>query len=135
MQTTPSLQSGNQREFLRVRPEVQAGVTVHINGSDFIEIQRVIDLSEGGIQLRVPHRFEGCHIDGVVGLVIALPVSDIKPFRLEGRIRHIRDDTFGIQFVGCSEKSRLLLRRYIAQRLRAEDGIFSYLKYRLGLTR
>lgn len=135
MQTTTRLQAGSQREFLRVRPEPHAGVTVHINGSDFIEIQKVLDVGEGGIRLRVPHRFEGCHIDGLVGLVIALPMADTKPFRLEGRIRHISEDTFGIQFVGCSEKSRQLLRRYIALRLRAEDGIFSYLKFRLGLTR
>jgi hypothetical protein len=135
MQTATNLQQGSQRGFVRVRPETHAGVTVHINGSDFIEIQKVVDISEGGIRLRVPHRFEGCHIDGLVGLVITLPLSDTKPFRLEGRIRHIHEDTFGIQFAGCNDKSRQLLRRYIALRLRVEDGFFSYLKFQLGMTR
>lgn len=135
MQTATSLQSGSQRGALRVRPEARAGVTVHINGSDFIEIQKVLDLSEGGIRLRVPHRFEGCHIDGVVGLVIALPLADMQSFRLEGRIRHLSEDTFGIQFVNCSEKARQLLRRYIGERLRAEEGLFAYLKFRFGLVR
>lgn len=135
MQTATRLQSGSQREAVRVRPDAQAGVTVHINGSDFIEIQKALDISEGGIRLRVPHRFEGCRIDGLVGLVITLPVPDTQPFRLEGRIRHIQEDTFGIQFAGSNDKARQLLRRYIALRLRAENGFLSYLKFQLGLTR
>lgn len=135
MPTATGLQAGSQRAFVRVKPDARAGVTVHINGADFIEIQKVIDLSEGGIRLRVPHRFEGCHIDGLVGLVIALPIADVKPFRVEGRIRHLQEDTFGIQFVNCGDKARQLLRRYIGGRLREEDGFFSYLKFQLGLIR
>ncbi|HET8731156.1 MAG TPA: PilZ domain-containing protein [Moraxellaceae bacterium] len=125
----------NQRRGIRVAPDARANVTVHINGPDFIEIQKAVDIGEGGVRLRVPHRFEGCHIDNLVTLVISLPLSDTPPFRLEGRIRHAGNDTFGVQFASVGENARQLLRRYIALRLRESEGLLAYLKFRLGLVR
>lgn len=135
MRSADQTKGMNLRNRIRVAPDARANVTVHINGPDFIEIQKALDISEGGVRLCVPHRFEGCQIDSLVTLVISLPMSDSKPFRLEGRIRHAHNDTFGVQFAGVGETARQLLRRYIALRLRESEGLLAYLRFRLGLIR
>lgn len=127
--------ASNQRKGIRVAPDARASVTVHLNGPDFVEIQKALDIGEGGVRLRVPHRFEGCHIDDPVTLVISLPLAGMPPFQLEGRIRHAGNDTFGVQFSNVRASARQLLRRYIALRLRESEGLLAYLKFRLGLVR
>lgn len=127
--------ASNQRKGIRVVPDARASVTVHINGPDFIEIQKALDISEGGVRLRVPHRFEGCHIDNPVTLVISLPMPGTPPFQLTGRIRHVGSDNFGVQFSSVGMAARELLRRYIALRLRESEGLLAYLKFRMGLAR
>lgn len=125
----------SRREFVRVAPAPGAPIRVDINGEDFIEVLRAQDLGEGGIRIRVPHQFKGCHIDSRVSVVISLPAPVACTLRLDGRIRHAVADTFGVHFLEVDPPSRAALRRYVAARLRSERGFWHWLAYRLGLVR
>jgi hypothetical protein len=124
----------NRRRFIRVRPEKNAPVSVDINGADFIETIHAIDISENGIGISVPHGFHGCHVDEPASFIIHLPQPINKFLRVEGMIRHVRNNSFGVRFTNMNDKSRAAVRKYIALALR-KHGLWEYLRYIVGLVR
>lgn len=121
------------REFVRIKPDSDAPVKVDINGDDFIEIAKAIDISEGGIRITVPHRFAGCHVDQPVSFIISLPQPIGKHIRLEGKIKHTGNDSFGISFTNMDERARRSIRRYIGSWLKRRS-FWDYLRYTFGAT-
>lgn len=134
MSLTIKANAGNRRKFIRVQPEAEAPVRVDINGEGYIEVLHAIDISENGIRINVNHRFGGCDIDQPAAFVIYLPAPINKFFRAEGRIKHVRNDSFGVHFTHLSEKSRALVRGYIAFWLKRHN-LWNYLRYLVGLLR
>jgi hypothetical protein len=109
-----------QRVHIRVWPSPSRPVQVQIIGSDFLDVLIPVDVSEGGVGLRVPHRFEGCAINGQVDMIVKLP--GVRAFQVKGLIRHIRDEAggkgiFGAQFVDLRPEHRELLRAYVDERV------------------
>jgi hypothetical protein len=125
----------NRRQYLRVVPEALSPVRVDINGVDFIEVCKAFDISEGGLRILVPHRFEGCHIDRPVELIVHLPAPVNKLFKAEGLIRHVASDSFGVRFTTINDRAVELIRAYIMAWVRRNDGWVDYLRYRLGWMR
>ena len=122
----------NRRQHIRVQPERGSPIEVDINGEDFIEVLRAVDISMGGMGINVAHLFKGCRINRSVAVIVTLPTSGGRGFQVDGRIRHVKDHRFGIQFVGLADADRKQLREYIASRL--TDAPWSVrLKQRLGL--
>jgi hypothetical protein len=108
-----------QRVHRRVRPHPGKPVQIQIIGSDFLDVLLPIDVSEGGVGLRVPHRFEGCTINGVLDFIVKLP--SVRAFQVKGMIRHIRNEPdgggmFGAEFVNLRPEHQDLLRAYINDR-------------------
>lgn len=124
----------NRRQFIRVEPEPNAPVRVDINGTDFIETIKAIDISEGGIGIEVPHNFRGCHVDQPASFVIHLPKPINKFFRVDGMIRHVRHHSFGVHFTNMNDRSRALVRSYIALGVK-KRGWWDYIRYVTGLLR
>ncbi len=122
----------NKRRFFRIRPDVDAPVKVDINGDGFIEIVKAIDISEGGIRISVPHRFAGCHVDQPVSFIISLPQPLNQHITLEGRIKHVRNDSFGVRFTHVDDRARATLRSYIGHWLKRRS-FWDYFRYTLGL--
>jgi hypothetical protein len=124
----------SMRRFLRVKPDFDEPVKVDINGDGFIEIVKAVDISEAGIRITVPHRFSGCHVDQPVSFIISLPPPVGKHVSLEGRIKHVRSDSFGVNFTNVDERARAMIRRYIGGWIRRRS-LWDYLRYSLGLMR
>jgi hypothetical protein len=123
----------NRRLHTRAEPHSFAPIRVDINGDGFIEVLNVADISEGGIRINVPHHFEGCHIEKSVTFIITLPAPINMHFKESGYIKHVLDDSFGVNFINPSHKSRALIRRYIGLWLLGNSRWFYYVCYRLGL--
>lgn len=132
MDITIAATAHERRRFIRITPERSAPVRVDINGVDFIETIHAADISESGIGIVVPHGFRGCHVDEPATFVIHLPQPINKFFRVEGLIRHVRDQSFGVRFTNMSDKSRALVRKYIALGIR-KRGWWDYIRYMMGL--
>ena len=62
-----------QRRQLRVKPEDGNPIRVDINGENFVDILYANDISEGGLNVSVPHQFQDCEIDTPVSLMVQLP--------------------------------------------------------------
>ncbi len=123
----------NRRQHTRVEPTPRAPVRADINGEGFIEVLNVVDISEGGIRINVPHHFNGCHIEKPVTFIITLPAPISTHFKAEGHIKHVLNDSFGVNFINLNKKSRTLIRRYIALWMRKHGKWWDYCRYTLGL--
>ncbi len=113
MQTSNQPSADNRRKFVRVAPERQAPVRVHINGEGFIEVTNAVDVSEGGIRISVKHRFAGCHVDLPASIIVYLPAPINKHFSARGHIKHVLGDSFGVEFASLNSTDRAMLRRYV----------------------
>jgi hypothetical protein len=122
----------NQRQYFRVSPQRGAPVRDDINGDDFIEVIKAVDISEGGIRIIVPHRFEGCHTNEPVSLIICLPAPINKELSVKGKIKHVSKDSFGVHFIGLDHKARAEVRRYIGTEIR-NRSLWDYVRYLLGI--
>lgn len=107
----------NRRQHLRIKPERNSPIKVDINGEDFIEVLKAVDISVGGMGVNVSHMFEGCRIDKTVSVIVTLPVSGGRGFQVNGMIKHVKEQMFGIQFVDLSGANRKQIKKYIASRL------------------
>jgi hypothetical protein len=132
MERTLSATDLNRRGFIRITPEHNAPIRVDINGADFIETIRAVDISENGIGITVPHGFHGCHVDLPASFVIHLPQPINKAFRVDGMIRHVRQNSFGVNFTNMNDKSKALVRQYIGLALK-KRGMWDYFKYLMGI--
>ncbi len=115
---------------LRVLPEKEHPVSIDINGENFLDIVRAIDISERGLGIRVPHEFKDCHIDKLVSLIVELPHPVNQHFTVQGKIRHKTDKVFGVTFIGLHGTERKKLQKYIAYRIKDEPLIVN-LKFKL----
>jgi c-di-GMP-binding flagellar brake protein YcgR len=106
------------RSHVRVRPASGEPVAVHIVGRESLDILRARDISESGLGVYVPHRFEGCDIDSEVALVITLPGQ--RTFMARGQVKHHAEGTtsnfFGVQFTRISAPHRAKIRAYVKHR-------------------
>lgn len=125
---------GNRRQYLRVMPDANAPVRVDINGADFIEVIEAADISEEGIGITVTHKFAGCDVNRPASFIVYLPHPINKYFRVDGRIMHVRGDSFGVRFTNLNDKSRELVREYIALSLRKRSA-WDYIRYLLHMLR
>ncbi|KAB7619702.1 PilZ domain-containing protein [Alkalilimnicola sp. S0819] len=105
-----------RRRHLRVRPLPDEPVWVDVNGEDFVDVLPAVDISEGGVGVRVPHRFEGCGIDAEVALIISLPGATKRSITTHGRIRHVSQAAFGIVFAPLKPADRRAIRDYVHRR-------------------
>jgi hypothetical protein len=111
--------SGRDRRIhKRVNPANGAPILVQIIGENFIERLKAIDISIGGLGIKVPHMFKGCKVDAEVDLVITLPGE--RPFQAKASIRHTKTNqdgspsaSFGVQFTGISEEKQMLIGEYV----------------------
>ena len=110
----------NRRRHIRVKPEKTHPIGVDINGDGFIDMLKAIDISIGGIRSNMPHMFEGCRTNRTISVVISLPTPGCKSFLVDGKIGHIDNKAFGIQFLGLEEAHRKMIKTYIASRLKEE---------------
>lgn len=130
--------SANRRQFIRVAPDRQAPVRVHINGDGFIDVTNAIDISEGGIRISIKHRFAGCHVDLPASFIIHLPAPISTHFSARGHIKHVLGDSFGVEFVALSPASRTLIQRYIRQLVPgafASAGLLGQFRHLFGRVR
>jgi c-di-GMP-binding flagellar brake protein YcgR len=105
----------------RVRPEPDEPIEVQLMSARFLDIFEARDISETGVGIFVPYRFEGCKLRSPVDLVITLP--DEEPFRTKGRLVHrtkMEREFFGVEFVDIASAHRAQIGRYVSRRL-AED--------------
>ncbi len=124
----------DKREYFRVSPERGAPVRVDINGNGFIEVVKAVDISEGGIRIVVPHRFEGCQTGLPVSLIVCLPNPINKQISVKGKIKHVINDSFGVQFIDLDDKSRAEVRRYIGMEIK-NRSLWDYMRYTVGVLR
>jgi hypothetical protein len=113
------------RSAVRVQPKREQPVQVHIMGGNSLDILNARDISETGLGVYVPHRFEDCDVYAVVGLVISLPGR--KSFLATGRVQHRNTaggnlPFFGVQFTEIAGEHLDLVRSYILERLEDPAG-------------
>jgi len=121
-----------RRKHIRVLPEHNYPISVDINGENFIEVLKAIDISEGGVGISVPSELKGCYTDMPVTLVISLPQPEEYLFSVLGKIKHVANKKFGVIFLNLDKTSLMKIRQYIAYRIKSESWIM-YLKYKLRL--
>lgn len=92
-------------------------------GKDFIDTFQVVDISVGGVGVRVPHHFDGCGINEEVEVVLSLPGG--RPMQTRGTIRHLREEPggslFGLQFSALSASHRGAIEKFVEHRLSGDD--------------
>jgi hypothetical protein len=121
-----------RRKYLRVIPDHRYPVRVDINGANFIDILYAVDISEGGLGVRVNHRFTGCDLGESISFIIDIPLPRHVLLHGAGKIRHISGDHFGIVFNPLPPQLRAHIRNYIALQVR-EKSRWSWFQYKLGL--
>jgi c-di-GMP-binding flagellar brake protein YcgR len=121
-----------RRKHIRILPERNHPISVDINGENFIEVLKAIDISEGGVGISVPSELKGCYTDMPVTLVISLPQPEEYLFSVLGKIKHVANKKFGVIFLNLDKTSLMKIRQYIAYRIKSESWIM-YLKYKLRL--
>ena len=107
-----------RRRYVRVAPLADEPIAVDINGADFIDVLCALDISEGGLGIRVAHCFRQCRIDERVPMIVTLPKPVDASISVSGRIRHLSGERFGVQFVDLAPRDRRLIQRYVKFRLR-----------------
>ena len=110
-----------KRKYLRVKPEKDYPIRVEVNGENFLEILFANDISEKGMGATVSHEFKGCHIDMPVSLVVSLPFPIRKNILLKGKIKHIADSRFGINFFTPDKKDYKKIKNYVKYRIKQES--------------
>lgn len=121
----------DRRRHIRVIPDRNQPLSVDINGANFIEILKVIDISEGGVGIKVPHGFARCDLNQPINFVLTLPLPKKVLVRGSGRIKHISGDRFGLAFNPLPDIVVDQIRDYIALHVR-EESLFLWAKYKMG---
>jgi c-di-GMP-binding flagellar brake protein YcgR len=120
---TRSVIRPERRRKSRVVPPPDKPAELQIMGKDFLEIPEVRDISDSGVAISVPHKFNGHKPTQEVDLLLTLHGQGTV--RARGAIRHVsytRSDTatFGVELVDIDEADRTKIRRYLTQV--EEDG-------------
>lgn len=122
----------DSRKHFRMTPEKQHPIRVDINGENFLDILYAHDISEGGLGIFVHHAFKDCEIDKAVSLVVRLPHPTVTDFSVNGKIKHVSAQKFGIEFLDTDRTVRNKIRSYLGFRLKNEPWL-TRIKFRLGL--
>ncbi|TGK07524.1 PilZ domain-containing protein [Leptospira semungkisensis] len=106
----------DKRKQIRVIPFPKQPVQLQLMGNGFLEILLAQDVSEGGMAVRVPHKFDGYDIHSSVEMVVSLP--GYKPFKAKGKIKHLSasreaEGFFGLQFLQMDIKGKESLLNYV----------------------
>ena len=120
---TLSLISRERRRGARIVPTADKPAELQIMGKDFLEIPEVRDISETGLAISVPHRFNGHRPTQPVDLLLTLHGQGTV--RARGAIRRVsytRNDTatFGVELVDIDEQDRDKIRRYVEK---VQEGV------------
>ncbi len=127
---TPS----DRRKNRRIVPSPKEPINININGENFIDILKANDISIGGIGITVPHGFRKCNLNELVLFVIELPIKGKKKFiTVQGIIKHVAGERFGVEFKNMTEMARFLIQIYISSRIK-EESIIEWMRYKIGLT-
>ena len=91
-------------------------------GRAFLDILHAVDISEGGVAIKVPHLFVGCRLEDDVELIVTLPGD--RPFLARARIRHLQraHNFFGVQFTELQRADLERIKLYIARRSAQDDS-------------
>jgi len=120
-----------RRKHIRIEPKAGQPIQVNINGEDFIDITNAVDISLGGVGLKVPHEFKGCELARQVSFIIDLPTEPKKQcVQVHGRILHVSGQRFGVSFTDMSKANRQKIKKYIGGRIK-EESWFGWVKYSL----
>ena len=122
----------DRRLTLRVSPEFHVPIKVDIVGADFIDIFYAVDISIGGIGIKVPHQFKGCKTERVVECRVSLPNPVSFSFHTQGKVIHINGDRFGVSFYNLQEKTETHLDEYISYRLKSTSW-WGWAAHQVGL--
>jgi hypothetical protein len=114
-----------RRRAARMVPPRDRPAELQIIGQDFLEMPEVRDISDNGLAIKVPHKFNGHKPTQEVDLLLTLHGQGTLKAR--GAIRHVshaRIDTatFGVELVAINEEDREKLRDYLAQIESAASG-------------
>ena len=81
----------------------------------FLDVLPCIDVSVGGVAIKVAHGFTGCRIDDLVTLLITLPGK--RPFTTRAWVRHVADmidfSVFGVEFHELERRHARLISAYV----------------------
>lgn len=102
----------------RVRPRPSEPVEVHIMGGRSLDILHARNVSDTGLGVWVPHRFEGCDLDEEMTLVITLPRR--RSFVARGTLKHVTSREagpghFGVEFTALAERHCEAIRDYVRE--------------------
>ena len=105
-----------RRRRSRIIPPAHKPAELQIIGDDFLEIPEVRDISDNGLAISVPHKFNGHKPTQEVELLLTLHVDGTV--RAKGAIRHVsytRSDTatFGVELIDLPDEDRGKIRRYL----------------------
>ncbi len=122
----------DRRNYKRIQPKPGKPIRVNVNGEDFIDIFNAVDISVGGVGLKVPHEFKGCELNQQVSFIIDLPGETTKQcVQVKGRILHVSGQKFGVSFTELTPANREKIRKYIGERIK-EESIVDWLMYELS---
>jgi len=102
-----------KRGQFRIRPESDHAVSVDINGKNFIEVTKAIDISESGIGVKLPGSLKSSRSNENVSVVITLPHPENKIFQMDAVISHLTKDRFGIFFTDPQPEVKKSIRQFI----------------------
>ncbi|HVU51458.1 MAG TPA: PilZ domain-containing protein [Polyangia bacterium] len=120
---TLSMIQRERRRQSRIVPPSDRPAELQIMGRDFLEIPEVRDISENGLAISVPHKFNGHKPTQEVDLLLTLHGQGTV--RARGAIRHVsytRSDTatFGVELVAIEDEDRDKIRRYVEK---VQEGV------------
>jgi len=120
---TFSMIQRERRRRSRIVPPADKPAELQIMGQDFLEIPEVRDISENGLAISVPHKFNGHKPTQEVDLLLTLHGQGTV--RARGAIRHVsytRNDTatFGVELVSIDDEDRDKIRRYVEK---VQEGV------------
>jgi hypothetical protein len=115
-----------RRRAPRYIPPREMPAELQIAESDLLEIPKVLDISEHGLGISVPHEFNGQAPEQHVDLLLTLHGQGTM--RARGTIRHVsrgRADTtiFGVEFNAMSDEDRTKIRNYLAAIVKARARV------------
>jgi len=111
----------DNRKKIRVIPEQGENIRIDLAGSNFLDIVYAKNISESGLGIWVPHRFEGCDLNQEVNFSVRLPPPIIHTFSFYSEI--IAHNNFGVVFRGLSKKDQNYIRQYIQSRLKENSWL------------
>src|SRR5262245_25496600 len=112
-----------RRDTFRVRPASREAIKVELSAAGMLDVGELVDISEGGIGLRL----EGPPGRELVGFEVELVIQfhGVPAAYAKGVIRSARQDgVIGVQFRELSSRALESIRSYVSGRGRRHSGNF-----------